>query len=40
MTRGTKEQRSPIELDGLVEVRWDITQRESVSEPGGKVVER
>jgi hypothetical protein len=40
MTRGTKEECSPMELDALIQVRWDGPLSESVSEAGGEIVER
>jgi hypothetical protein len=40
MTRGTKEQCSPMELDALIKVRRDPLLYESVSKAGGKIVER
>jgi hypothetical protein len=40
MTRGPKEQCSPIKLDGLVKVRWDALLRESFSKAEGEIAER
>jgi hypothetical protein len=40
MAEGTKFQCSSIELNGLIQIRWDTTLLESDSKAGGKVVEK